>query len=177
MHPSETSRDVDQQKHIEQGLQSGQLSSGEARKLEAGESRIDKTEQRDLRNDSLSASERAQIQREQDRESKAVYNQKHDARTGNPDSLKSNMEQANVQRNINQQQRLHNGVKNGSVTNRDPGARRRQRVPRRPHGGTPRYLAPDRQGATHGHPRKPPHSIAPGTTHACGTENLREHRS
>ena len=116
---SETGRDVDQQKRIEQGLQSGQLSSGEARKLEAGESRIDKTEQRDLRNGSLSASERAQIQREQNRESKAVYNQKHDAQTGNPDSLKSNMEQANVQRNINQEQRLHNGVTSGSLSNRE----------------------------------------------------------
>jgi hypothetical protein len=116
---SETGRDVDQQKRIEQGLQSGQLTSGEARKLEAGEARIDKTEQRDLRNGSLSASERAQIQREQTRESNAVYNQKHDARTGNPDSLKSNLEQANVQRNVNQEQRLHNGVENGSLGNRE----------------------------------------------------------
>jgi len=116
---SETGRDVDQQKRIEQGLQSGQLSSGEARRLEAGEAHIDKTEQRDLRNGSLSAPERAQIQREQNRESKAIYNQKHDAQTGNPDSLKSNMEQANVQRNINQEQRLHNGVTNGSLSNRE----------------------------------------------------------
>src|SRR5690348_4603487 len=116
---TETGRDVDQQKRIEQGLQSGQLTSGEARKLEAGESRIDKTEQRDLRNGSLSASERAQIQREQNHESKSIYNQKHDAQTGNPDSLKSNMEQANVQRNINQEQRLHNGVTNGSLTNHE----------------------------------------------------------
>ncbi|HXE65870.1 MAG TPA: hypothetical protein VN630_02415 [Rhodanobacteraceae bacterium] len=116
---SETGRDVDQQKRIEQGLQSGQLSSGEARKLEAGEAHIDKTEQRDLRNGSLSASERTQIQREQNRESKAIHNQKHDAQTGNPDSLKSNMEQANVQRNIHQEQRLHNGVTNGSLSNRE----------------------------------------------------------
>src|SRR6185312_2406808 len=118
---TETARDVDQQKRIEQGLQSGQLTSGEARKLEAGESRIDKTEQRDLRNGSLSASERAQIQREQNRESKSIYGDKHNATTGNPDSLKSNLEQANVQRNINQEQRLHNGVKNGSLTNRELG--------------------------------------------------------
>src|SRR6185312_5203530 len=107
-----------------------QLTSGEARKLEAGESRIDKTQQHDLRNGSLSASERAQIQREQNRESKSIHNQKHDAQTGNPDSLKSNMEQANVQRNINQEQRLHNGVKNGSLTNHEL-ARQRQRVARR----------------------------------------------
>ncbi len=118
---SETGRDVAQQKRIEQGLQSGQLSTGEARKLEAGQARIDKTEQRDLRNGSLSASERAQIQRQQDRASKAIYADKHNATTGNPDSLKSNLEQANVQRNVNQERRLHNGVTHGSLTNRELG--------------------------------------------------------
>lgn len=118
---SETERNVDQQQRIEQGLQSGQLSSGEARKLEQGEARIDRTEQHDLANGSLSASEKAQIQREQNHESKAIYSQKHDAQTGNPDSLKSNLEQADVQRNINQEQRIHNGVASGSLTNREAG--------------------------------------------------------
>ena len=116
---TETERDVDQQQRIEQGLQSGQLSSAEARKLEAGEARIDRTEARDMRNGSLSASERAQIQREQNRESAAIYGDKHNAVKGNPDSLKSNLEQADVQRNINQEQRIHNGVTNGSLTNRE----------------------------------------------------------
>ncbi|HEX7371008.1 MAG TPA: hypothetical protein VF284_12085 [Rhodanobacteraceae bacterium] len=118
---TETGRDVDQQQRIEQGLKSGQLSSGEARKLETGEARIDKTEQRDLRNGSLSASERAQIQRQQNRENKTIYRDKHNARIGNPDSLKSNLEQADVQRNVNQEKRLHNGVTNGSLTNRELG--------------------------------------------------------
>lgn len=116
---TETERDVDQQQRIEQGLQSGQLSSAEARKLEAGESRIDRTEARDMRNGSLSASERAQIQREQNRESAAIYGDKHNAVKGNPDSLKSNLEQADVQRNINQEQRIHNGITNDSLTNRE----------------------------------------------------------
>lgn len=118
---SETGRTVNQQNRIEQGLQSGQLTSGEARKLEAGQARIAKTEQRAVRNGSLSATERARIQHEQNRESKAIHHQKHDARTGNPDSLKSRMAQANVQRNANQAQRLHNGVKNGSLTHRELG--------------------------------------------------------
>lgn len=117
----ETGRNVKQQTRIEQGLQSGQLTSREARKLEAGQAHIAKTEQRALRNGSLSASERTRIQHQQNRESRAIHHQKHDARTGNPDSLKSRMEQANVQRNANQAQRLHNGVKNGSLTNRELG--------------------------------------------------------
>lgn len=116
---SETERNVDQQQRVEQGLKSGQLSTGEARKLEQGEARIDRTEQRDLANGSLSASEKAQIQREQNHESAMIYKDKHNSTTGNPNSLKSNLEQADVQRNINQEQRIHNGVKNGSLTNRE----------------------------------------------------------
>lgn len=118
---SETGRNVAQQQRIEQGLQSGQLSTGEARKLEQGQARIDRTEQRDLANGSLSASEKARIQHEQNRQSAAIRSQKHDAQTGNPDSLRSNLEQANVQRNINQEKRIHNGVKNGSLSNREVG--------------------------------------------------------
>lgn len=118
---TETGRGVAQQKRIEQGLQSGQLNTGEARKLEAGEAHIEKTEQRDLRNGSLSTSERAQIQHQQDRESRAIYGGKHNAVQGNPDSLRSNLAQADVQRNLDQQLRLHNGVKQGSLTNRELG--------------------------------------------------------
>lgn len=118
---TETGRDVEQQQRIEQGLQSGQLTSGEARKLESGEARIDNTEQRDLRNGSLSAGERTQIQREQNRESKAIYGDKHNAVQGNPNSLRSSLEQADVQRNINQEQRIRNGVTKGSLSNRELG--------------------------------------------------------
>lgn len=73
---SEAGRDVVQQKRIEQGLQSGQLTSGEARGLEAGEAHLEKIEQRDLRDGSLSASERAQFQHQQNRESRAIHGQK-----------------------------------------------------------------------------------------------------
>ncbi len=118
---SETQRDVDQQQRIEQGLQSGQLNTHEASRLERGETRIDRTEQRDMRDGTLSASDKAQIQREQNRESAAIYNQKHDAQTGNPDSRSSERMQNDVQRNVNQEQRIHNGVANGSLTNREAG--------------------------------------------------------
>jgi hypothetical protein len=118
---SETGRNVAQQQRIEQGLQSGQLSTREARKLEQGEARIDRTEQRALADGSLSDSEKTRIRREQNRESAAIHGQKHDAQNGNPDSLRSNLEQANVQRNVNQEERIHNGVANGSMTNREAG--------------------------------------------------------
>ncbi|MDQ2972383.1 MAG: hypothetical protein M3R20_05305 [Pseudomonadota bacterium] len=118
---SDTERNVDQQQRIEQGLQSGQLNNHEASRLEQGEARIDHTEQHDLRNGSLSASEKAQIQREQNRESAAIYGQKHDAQKGNPNSARSDLMQANVQRDVNQEQRIHEGVHNDSLTNREVG--------------------------------------------------------
>lgn len=116
---SETQRNVDQQTRIDNGLKSGQLSTREAGKLERGETRIDKTEQRAMRNGSLSPAERARIQKEQNAESKAIYAQKHDAQTGNPDSKSSQRMQSDVQRNVDQQQRIHNGVTNGSLTNHE----------------------------------------------------------
>ena len=118
---SETERNVDQQQRIEQGLKSGELNTRESSKLERGEARIDRTEQRDMRDGTLSAADKAQIQKEQNQESKAIYSQKHDAQTGNPDSRSSDRMQNDVQRNINQQQRIHNGIKNDSLTNRETG--------------------------------------------------------
>jgi hypothetical protein len=118
---SETQRDTDQQQRIEQGLKSGELNTREASRLEQGEARIDRTEQRDMRDGTLSAADKTQIQREQNRESQSIYNQKHDAQTGNPDSRSSEREQADVRRDSNQEQRIHNGVENGSLTNREAG--------------------------------------------------------
>ena len=116
---TETARDTDQQKRIEQGLQSGQLSTKEAASLESKEKRIDATEARDMKDGKLSAGEKAQIQREQNHVSADIYKDKHNAVTGNPNSVSSQRMQADVQRNINQQQRIENGVQNGSLTNRE----------------------------------------------------------
>ncbi len=70
---TETARDTEQQARIEQGLQSGQLSTKEAANLEHQEQRIDRTEAHDMRNGSLSAQEKAQIQREQNHVSGDIY--------------------------------------------------------------------------------------------------------
>jgi hypothetical protein len=116
---SETRRNLTQQTRIANGLDSGQLTTREAGKLERGQQRIDKTEQRALANGKLGPSERARIQKQQNAESRAIYNQKHDSQTGNPGSRSSRRMQADVQRNVNQQQRIHNGVADGSLTNRE----------------------------------------------------------
>ncbi|HEX7635458.1 MAG TPA: hypothetical protein VF427_09290, partial [Noviherbaspirillum sp.] len=50
-----------------------------------------------------------------------IYADKHNAQTGNPNSVSSRRMQADVQRNINQEQRIENGIKDGSLTNREAG--------------------------------------------------------
>ena len=55
-------RDTSQQQRIEQGLQSGALTTREAAGLEREQSRIDQMESRALRNGNLSAAERALYQ-------------------------------------------------------------------------------------------------------------------
>ncbi|MBV8852307.1 MAG: hypothetical protein JOZ93_18575 [Sinobacteraceae bacterium] len=115
-------RDVNQQQRIEQGLQSGQLSTREAGQLERQQQHIDRMEAHDLKNGSISPAEQARLNAAQNRASASIYADKHNGVTGNPNSASSQRMQADVQRNVNQQQRIANGINNGSLTNRETGA-------------------------------------------------------
>lgn len=115
-------RDVNQQQRIEQGLQSGQLSTKEAGSLERQEQHVDKMEARDLKNGSISPAEQARLNAAQNRVSSDIAADKHNGVTGNPSSASSQRMQADVQRNVNQQQRIANGMANGSLTNREAGS-------------------------------------------------------
>jgi len=119
---TETARDTEQQKRIEQGLQSGQLSTKEAASLEHKEQRVDATEARDMKDGKLSAGEKGQIQNEQNRVSSDIYKDKHNAVTGNPNSVSSQRMQADVQRNVNQEARINQGVRSGQLTNKEAGS-------------------------------------------------------
>jgi len=116
---SEVQRDINQENRIEQGLKSGQLSTGEAARLEKGEAQIDKMESKAGRDGTLSPQEAARIQRAQNQESNAINRAKHNAVTGNPDSASSQRMQADVQRNINQQSRIEQGIQSGQLTNKE----------------------------------------------------------
>jgi len=118
---SEVQRDVDQQQRIENGLQSGQLSTKEAAKLEKGEANIEKMESKAEANGNLGNAEKQRIQRAQNKESQEIYRDTHNAQTGNPNSASSQRMQAGVQRNVNQQQRIEQGVQSGQLTNREVG--------------------------------------------------------
>lgn len=118
---SEVQRDVNQQQRIEQGLKSGSLNTREASQLEKGEARIDRMESNAAKNGKLSPAEKARIERAQNQESRDINRLENNAARGNPNSASSQRMQADVQRNVNQQQRIEQGVKSGQLTNREVG--------------------------------------------------------
>lgn len=75
-------RENRQQDRIGQGVQSGQLTPGETARLEHQEQRIDNQvkAERAANGGHLTAAERAQVNREQNRESRRIYAAKHNAR-------------------------------------------------------------------------------------------------
>jgi hypothetical protein len=115
-------RDVNQQQRIEQGLQSGQLSTKEAGSLERQEKHVDNMEARDLKNGSMSAGEQARLNAAQNKVSSDIYADTHNGVAGNPNSASSQRMQSDVQRNVNQQQRIQNGMDKGTLTNREAGS-------------------------------------------------------
>jgi hypothetical protein len=116
---TEVQRDVNQENRIDQGLKSGQLSTGEAAKLERGEARIDRMESNAQKNGNLSPQEAARIQQAQNQESGRINKLENNAVSGNPNSASSQRMQADVQRNVNQQNRIEQGVQSGAVTNKE----------------------------------------------------------
>ena len=118
---ADTQRDVNQQQRIEQGLQSGQLSTKEAGQLERQEKHVDNMQSRDLKNGSINPAEQARLNAAQNKVSGDIAADKHNGVTGNPDSKSSQRMQADVQRNVNQEQRIENGEKTGQLNNRQVG--------------------------------------------------------
>ena len=117
--PQFIERDIHQQQRIEQGLRSGQLTVQEAAGLERETARIDRLQARALSDGRLSPEEAARINRAQDRLSQDIRRETHDAQTGNPNSPSSQRMQADVQRNINQDRRIAQGLQSGQLNNRD----------------------------------------------------------
>jgi hypothetical protein len=119
---NDVQRDVNQQQRIQQGVQSGQLSTGEADRLEHQESRIDRVEAHDAQTGGkITPAEQARLNAMQNQASQNIAADRHNGITGNP-ARPTNRRLANdIQRNVNQQQRIAGGVANGSLTNREAG--------------------------------------------------------
>ncbi len=78
------SRQHREQQRINQGIRSGELTRNEARRLEAGLSKIRRDERRARSDGDLTPGERARLQRELSREGRAIHRQKHDGQDRNP---------------------------------------------------------------------------------------------
>jgi predicted transglutaminase-like cysteine proteinase len=114
-------RDVNQQTRIENGLKDGSLNTREASRLESEQSRIDRLQAKELKDGKLSPQERAQLRRAQNHASQDIKAAESNKLRGNPESKSSERMQADVQRNVNQQQRVEQGVKSGELSNHEVG--------------------------------------------------------
>jgi hypothetical protein len=114
--PTAFNRNVNQEQRIDNGLKDGDLSTGEAARLEKGEAHIDKMEAHDEKT-GMTPQEQQQLQKAQNAESAQITKDDNNNIKGNPNSASSQRMQADVQRNVNQQKRIDQGVKSGSLTN------------------------------------------------------------
>lgn len=104
-------RRQDQQQRIANGVQSGQLSAGETKRLETREAGLN----REVKNDraanggKLTAQERRQVNRQQNNLSKSIYADKHNAAQAHYGNNEVG------QRRENQQDRIAQGIRSGQM--------------------------------------------------------------
>ena len=72
-------RQANQERRIEQGEKSGQLTPREAARLEKGQARVQKMEDKAAADGKVTPRERAKIERAQNRQSRKIAREKHDA--------------------------------------------------------------------------------------------------
>jgi hypothetical protein len=86
-------RDRMQQQRIDRGVQSGQLTSQEAARLQAERNRIESLESRARANGNLSRQERARIDQAQDRLGRHIYREAHDRQVADANGHRGNRSQ------------------------------------------------------------------------------------
>jgi hypothetical protein len=75
--PGIQKREQNQEKRIQQGVQSGQLTPKETGRLEAEQARIKQDEERMKADGTLTKAERKKLKQEQNRASKDIFRKKH----------------------------------------------------------------------------------------------------
>jgi len=76
---ADVARNVNQEKRIEAGIQNGSLTNHEVSRLERGQARVDRKEASAGANGHVSKAEQHGIQRTENRQSRRIFRQKHDA--------------------------------------------------------------------------------------------------
>jgi hypothetical protein len=123
--PGIQQRMQNQEQRIDQGVKSGALTPKETGRIEAEQAKIQQTEQRMKSDGQLTPKERQKLRNMQDRSSRHIYNQKHDAQTANVGSSGADigsMKDPRIQRRMqNMEQRIDQGVKSGELTPKEAG--------------------------------------------------------
>ncbi len=76
--PKVTERQVNQQRRINQGVKSGELTRREAGKLQAQQAKVQRTKTKAKADGVVTQGERAKIHHQQNAASRNIYRQKHD---------------------------------------------------------------------------------------------------
>lgn len=76
-------REARQEHRIREGVRSGELTRGEAKRLRAEQRHIDRAQDRMLEDGDLTAKEKLRLENMQDRASRHIKNQKHDKQERN----------------------------------------------------------------------------------------------
>jgi len=110
--PTVHQRKENQQDRIANGVQSGQLTAGETKNLEGREANLNSEikDDRAADNGKLTQQERQQVNRQQNHISNSIYQDKHNANTAHFGNNEVG------QRRENQQDRIANGIRNGSMS-------------------------------------------------------------
>ena len=74
-------RQANQDKRIDQGVQSGQLNARETARLEKGQARVDRMEDKARADGKITKKEARRVEHAQDVQSARIYRQKHDQQT------------------------------------------------------------------------------------------------
>jgi hypothetical protein len=77
-------RQIRQQRRIQQGVKSGQLTPAETKRLEVQQGKIQADKLEAKSDGKVTPQERAKLTREQNRASRTIYRKKHNARTAPP---------------------------------------------------------------------------------------------
>jgi len=132
-------RRADQQQRIANGVQSGQLTTGETKNLESREANLNREIHADraANGGKLTPQERRQINHQQNNLSRSIYNDKHNTTQQHYGNNEVD------RRRENQQDRIAQGIRNGSMTpgeaarteNREQGINQQVRADRAANGG------------------------------------------
>ena len=82
--PGIDKRQATQQERISKGVQSGQLTAGEAARLERGEAKIEKQKEKAQASGNVTPAQKKKLNRELNRESRKIKRLKHNDKTAPP---------------------------------------------------------------------------------------------